>query len=63
MTGVGPHGGQALRGTGQLSRTMADDIDRLGGWAATRARPASVPVLYENVAVEENGGADLVELP
>ncbi len=57
------HIDQALRATVPLSRTMADDIDRLRGWAATRARPASVPVLYENVAVEENGAADLVELP
>jgi AAA+ superfamily predicted ATPase len=54
---------QALRATVPLSRTMADDIDRLRGWAATRARPASVPVLYENVAVEENVAGEAVELP
>jgi AAA+ superfamily predicted ATPase len=46
------HVEQALRSTVPLSRTMADDIDRLRSWAATRARPASVPVLYENVPVE-----------
>lgn len=43
---------QALRAAVPLSRTMADDIDKLRTWAATRARPASVPVLYENIAVE-----------
>lgn len=42
----------ALRASVPLSRTMADGIDDLRSWAATRARPASVPVLYENVAVE-----------
>ena len=42
----------ALRAAVPLSRTMADDIDRLRSWALTRARPASVPVLYENVPVE-----------
>ena len=42
----------ALRATVPLSRTMADGIDELRSWAATRARPASVPVLYENVHVE-----------
>ncbi len=57
------HVDQALRATVPLSRTMADDIDRLRGWAATRARPASVPVLYENVAVEENFAGEQAELP
>ena len=56
------HVDQALRATVPLSRTMADDIDRLRGWAATRARPASVPVLYENVAVEENFAGEQAEL-
>lgn len=42
----------ALRAAVPLSRTMADEIDRVRSWAVTRARPASVPVLYENVAVE-----------
>jgi AAA+ superfamily predicted ATPase len=46
------HVEQALRATVPLSRTMADEIDRLRSWAATRTRPASVPVLYENVPVE-----------
>jgi AAA+ superfamily predicted ATPase len=46
------HVEQALRATVPLSRTMSDEIERLRSWAATRARPASVPVLYENVAVE-----------
>ncbi|MFO0586505.1 MAG: AAA family ATPase [Polyangiaceae bacterium] len=46
------HIDDAIRATVPLSRTMADDIDRLRSWAATRARPASVPVLYENIAVE-----------
>jgi ATP-dependent 26S proteasome regulatory subunit len=46
------HVEQALRATVPLSRTMADEIDRLRSWAVTRTRPASVPVLYENVAVE-----------
>lgn len=49
---------QALRATVPLSRTMADNIDELRSWAATRARPASVPVLYENVAVEENEASE-----
>jgi SpoVK/Ycf46/Vps4 family AAA+-type ATPase len=43
---------QSLRASVPLSRTMADDIDRLRSWAARRTRPASVPVLYENVAVD-----------
>ena len=46
------HVEQAIRATVPLSRTMEDEIDRLRSWAATRTRPASVPVLYENVAVE-----------
>jgi len=54
------HVEQALRESVPLSRTMADDIDKLRDWAATRARPASVPVLYENVAVEDNDGFDVM---
>lgn len=46
------HVEQALRATVPLSRTMSDEIERLRSWAVTRTRPASVPVLYENVAVE-----------
>lgn len=46
------HVEQALRATVPLSRTMADEIARLRAWAVTRTRPASVPVLYENVPVE-----------
>ncbi|MEZ4308130.1 MAG: AAA family ATPase, partial [Polyangiaceae bacterium] len=53
---------QALRGSVPLSRTMAREIEQLRAWAATRTRPASVPVLYENVAVEDDGVADM-ELP
>ncbi|MBK8253101.1 MAG: AAA family ATPase [Polyangiaceae bacterium] len=46
----------AVQSAVPLSRTMPDEIERLRSWAATRTRPASVPVLYENVAMPEEIG-------